>query len=181
MKSRRENNSGWLWLALLIVAIVITGISYLAFWPKSKKSQTAANKDTKLEQPSAQPEVKANEAPTGTVIKTGNSQYGPMLFDSRGQAIYIWQLEDSSTAECYGNCAEEWPPVLTNGTPIAAGDVKSELLATTTRTDGATQVTYNGHPLYFYAHEGVGQVECHNVKTHGGLWWVIQPNGMRAP
>ena len=103
-----------------------------------------------------------------------------MLFDDRGQAIYIWQLEDSSMAECYGNCAEEWPPVLTNGAPIAAGDVKIELLGTTKRTDGTTQVTYNGHPLYFYAHEGAGEVECHNVRTHGGLWWVIQPNGNRA-
>ena len=49
------------------------------------------------------------------------------------------------------------------------------LLGTTRRTDGTTQVTYAGHPLYYYAHEGPNEVKCHNVSTHGGLWWVVTP------
>ncbi len=66
------------------------------------------------------------------------------------------------------------------GTVITTGDVNGSLLGTTKRTDGTTQVTYNGHPLYYYAHEAPGEVKCHNISTHGGLWWVIQPNGNRA-
>lgn len=103
-----------------------------------------------------------------------------MLFNEKKQAIYIWEREDSGKPGCYGDCAKAWPPVLTEGKPQAAGSVDSSLLDTTTRTDGSTQVTYNGHPLYYYAHEGPGEVECHNISTHGGLWWVIQPNGNRA-
>lgn len=119
--------------------------------------------------------------PTGTTVTTGGSEYGSMLFGSDGQAIYIWELEDSSTPQCYGDCAEAWPPVLTDGEPVAAGDVHASLLGTTERADGTTQVTYNDHPLYYYAHEGPGEVKCHNVATHGGLWWVVQPDGDRAP
>ena len=94
--------------------------------------------------------------------------------------VYIWEQEPTDKAECYGDCAEAWPPVLTKGKPVAAGEVKGALLGTTTRSDGSTQVTYNGHPLYYYAHEGPGEVECHNISTHGGLWWVVTPAGERV-
>lgn len=125
-------------------------------------------------QPSSAPEP-------GTLITTAPSDFGQMLFDAKNQAIYIWESEESSTPECYEDCAEAWPPVLTDGAPTASGEVDSALLGTTKRQDGTTQVTYNGHPLYFYAHEGPGEVKCHNVSTHGGLWWVVNPDGVRAP
>lgn len=117
----------------------------------------------------------------GTTITTGQSDFGPILLDVKHQAIYIWELEKGTTPQCYDDCAEAWPPVLTEGAPTARGQVDSGLLGTTPRRDGTTQVTYNGHPLYYYAHEGPGEVKCHNVSTHGGLWWVVTPNGGRAP
>lgn len=116
----------------------------------------------------------------GTLITAGDSEFGTMLFDEKKQAIYIWELEESIKAECYGDCSKLWPPVLTDGEPQAGDGVNGDLLGITKRTDGGTQVTYNGHPLYYYAHEGVGEVKCHNVSTHGGLWWVIHPSGDRA-
>jgi predicted lipoprotein with Yx(FWY)xxD motif len=71
--------------------------------------------------------------------------------------------------------------VLTEGEPRAAGTVKSALQGTTLRRDGSTQITYAGHPLYFYAHEGKYQVLCHNVTEFGGTWLVVKPNGEPAP
>ena len=122
----------------------------------------------------------ATPAATGTIIATGDSEFGTMLFNEKKQAIYIWEREGSEKPECYGDCAEAWPPVLTDGKPQATGGVNSSLLGTTARTDGSIQVTYNGHPLYYYAHEAPSEVKCHNISTHGGLWWVIQPSGNRA-
>lgn len=55
------------------------------------------------------------------------------------------------------------------------------MLGTTPRTDGTTQVTYGGHPLYFYAHEGKHEVKCHDVYLNGGNWYALQPNGHPAP
>lgn len=123
-----------------------------------------------------------SEAPpaTGTTITSAASDFGKVIWGPDRQVVYIWEKEPTSTPECYGDCAQAWPPVLTTGEPIATGDVDAALLGTTTRQDGSTQVTYNDHPLYFYAHEGPGEVKCHNIATHGGLWWVITPAGNRA-
>jgi predicted lipoprotein with Yx(FWY)xxD motif len=114
-------------------------------------------------------------------ISADDSEYGTMLFDERGQAIYLFDKETSDTAECYDDCAEAWPPVLTEGPPEAEGDVDAGLLGTTEREDGSVQVTYNGHPLYFYADEDPGEVLCHDVDDFGGTWLVVMPNGDPAP
>ena len=116
-------------------------------------------------------------APKGTTIKLGDSQFGRILFDSGDQAIYLFDKESGPTSECYGDCAAAWPPVLTKGEPQAAGGVKASLLGTTKRDDGTAQVTYNGHPLYYYAHEGPGEVTCHDVLEFGGLWLVVAAAG----
>ncbi len=118
--------------------------------------------------------------PSGTTITSATSEFGEILWGPNRQVVYIWEQEPTDEAECYGECAAAWPPVLTTGKPVAAGRVKDALLGTTTRRDGSIQVTYNGHPLYYYAHEGPGEVECHNISTHGGLWWVIMPAGERV-
>lgn len=116
----------------------------------------------------------------GTVITTRSSDFGPMLFDGTGQAIYLFDKETGPRPACYGACAEAWPPVLTTGTPRPTGDVRRGLLDTVQRRDGNTQVTYAGHPLYYYAHEAKGQVLCHDVVEYGGLWLVVTPRGTPA-
>ena len=64
---------------------------------------------------------------------------------------------------------------------MAVGGVKQALLGTTKRTGGTTQVTYGGHPLYYYAHEAKNEVKCHNIEGYGGLWLVVTPSGDAAP
>jgi predicted lipoprotein with Yx(FWY)xxD motif len=104
-----------------------------------------------------------------------------MLFDGTGQAIYLFDIETTSKPECYAACAEAWPPVLTRGPPVAGQGVKGSMLGTTNRSDGSVQVTYNDHPLYFYAHEAKHEVKCHDVFLNGGNWYVVQPDGRAAP
>jgi predicted lipoprotein with Yx(FWY)xxD motif len=119
--------------------------------------------------------------PPGTLVRTASSDYGTMLFDESGQAIYLFDRETSDRPRCYGPCADAWPPVLTKGEPRAGRQARSGLLATTEREDGTLQVTYAGHPLYYYAHEGRNEVLCHNVEEFGGTWLVVRPNGEAAP
>jgi predicted lipoprotein with Yx(FWY)xxD motif len=130
---------------------------------------------------SASSRSKAPEGSAGRVITTGASAFGPMLFDGRGQAIYLFEPERTPEPRCYDACAEAWPPVLTRSAPQAKGDARPALLGTTRRRDGSRQVTYGGHPLYYYAHEGVGEVLCHDVVLNGGLWLVVTPGGGPAP
>ena len=117
----------------------------------------------------------------GVVVTTGDSAYGTVLVDRRRQAIYLFERETSRTPRCYGACAEAWPPVLTDGAPRARGKVRNGLLGTVQRRDGSLQVTYAGHPLYFYAHEGPGQLLCHDVVENGGRWLALTPRGEAAP
>lgn len=153
--------------------------------PAVRPSPTASGPapgTTSLPTPPARPSATPSApAAPGTVITTAGSDFGPMLFDAKKQAIYLFDKEKTSTPECYDACAEAWPPVLTRGAPRAAEQARSALLGTTARRDGTTQVTYAGHPLYFYAHEGPGQVLCHNVPGFGGLWLVVTPAGDAAP
>jgi len=113
----------------------------------------------------------------GKLVTTSASEYGTMLFDTAGQAIYLFDKENTDRPECYQACAAAWPPVLTRGEPRGSGQVKSDLLGTTARTDGSTQATYAGHPLYYYLHDDKNEVSCHNVTEFGGLWLVVTPSG----
>jgi predicted lipoprotein with Yx(FWY)xxD motif len=110
-----------------------------------------------------------------------SSAYGPMLFDGRRQAIYLFTKDARDKTRCYGDCARLWPPYLVNRTPIAEGDADQKLIGTIRRRDGRMQVTYRGNPLYFYVNEGPGQVFCHRVRSFGGLWLVVRANGRAAP
>jgi predicted lipoprotein with Yx(FWY)xxD motif len=118
---------------------------------------------------------------TGTRITLRGSEFGRMIFGPGRQAIYVFERDERGRSNCYGECAELWPPVYTKGAPRAGEGVRQRLLGTTRRRDGRRQVTYAGRPLYYYAHEGPGEVRCHNVNLNGGLWWVVGPGGKPRP
>ena len=120
-------------------------------------------------------------APDGTKVVLGASDYGRILFNADRQAIYLFDEEESAKAECYGECAAAWPPVYANGKPRLGRGLDPDLLGTTKRRNGRKQITYGGHPLYYYAHEGPGQVLCHDIEEFGGLWLVVRKSGRPAP
>lgn len=142
--------------------------------PTQAPSQTST-----AEAAAADPATPAPSPPPapGTTVVAAESEFGAMLFDATGQAIYLFDVETTTEPRCYDSCAVAWPPVLTDGAPLAGPGVEQSLLGTTPRTDGRTQVTYGGHPLYFYAHEGKHEVKCHDVFLNGGNWYVVRPDG----
>jgi len=114
-------------------------------------------------------------------IVVKGSPYGRVLFDANGQVVYAFELDRKNRSNCTSaDCVKAWPPVLTRQQPSAGAGVDGRRLGTIRRRDGRLQVTYNGRPLYFYEHEGPGEIRCHNVDLHGGLWWVVTPAGNPA-
>ena len=115
--------------------------------------------------------------PSGTVITVRNSSYGQILADGADRTIYLFTRDGSTTSTCYGACASAWPPVLSNGTPRPAPGLTRHL-GTTRRRDGHLQVTYNGHPLYYYVGDVQrGEILCQNVEEYGGTWLVVSRGG----
>src|SRR5215207_8183398 len=122
-----------------------SGISATPLGPSSAPSSPAAGDAVSPSVTDASPDPSQPEpsgGKTGTTILAADSQFGPMLYDAPGQAIYLFDAESGTRPECYGDCADAWPPVLTTGMPQARGSVQSDLLGTTRRNDGTTQVTY---------------------------------------
>jgi predicted lipoprotein with Yx(FWY)xxD motif len=116
-------------------------------------------------------------AKKGTTIKVEKTEFGKALVNRAGRAVYLFDIEESTVPECYDECARAWPPVLTRGKPVAGDGATQGKLGTTTRKDGSRQVTYAGHPLYFYVHDTPDKILCQDVVEFGGRWLLVRPNG----
>ncbi|MCA1983226.1 COG4315 family predicted lipoprotein [Nocardioides nematodiphilus] len=111
-------------------------------------------------------------------IGTASGGYGTYLTADDGRAVYLWMADKGSTSSCSGACATVWPPVLTDGAPKATQSAVAADLGTTTRSDGKTQVTYQGHPLYYFASDTkAGQTSGQGSDGFGAKWWLLTPAG----
>jgi predicted lipoprotein with Yx(FWY)xxD motif len=118
---------------------------------------------------------------SGATIQTAHTSLGTVLTDSKGITVYLFEADTGTKSTCYGACAKVWPPVLTTGAPGAGPSTKASLLGTTKRTDGTTQVTYAGHPLYYFkATTKPGQVNGQGVNGFGAHWDAVRPSGAQA-
>jgi predicted lipoprotein with Yx(FWY)xxD motif len=98
-----------------------------------------------------------------------------LLTNASGLTLYSFAPDTAAKSACYGSCAAYWPPV--TGTPSAGTGVTGQL-GTITRTGGATQATYDGHPLYTYIGDSApGQASGNNLNLNGGLWHVVPVAG----
>jgi predicted lipoprotein with Yx(FWY)xxD motif len=136
-----------------------------------KEKENAAMKEDE------KPPEDAMAAKRGATVKIVDSQFGRVIADRRGEAFYLFDKEKGKRSRCYGECAVAWPPLLTKGKPRAGAGADPALLGTTKRRNGKLQVTYNGHPLYYYKDDDPGRILCHNVDEFGGLWLVVNPRG----
>jgi predicted lipoprotein with Yx(FWY)xxD motif len=107
-----------------------------------------------------------------------SSALGNILVDSQGRAVYLFLKDAGTTSACTGACATAWPPLRAMGAPTAGTGADGSMLATAPRSDGAAQVTYNGHPLYnFEGDSKAGDVNGQGKNAFGGLWYVVSPAG----
>ena len=124
------------------------------------------------------PAASGAAASSGAMVNVGqDTKLGSFLVDSKGMTLYLYTKDTPNTSNCYGGCATYWPPLLTTGAPAAGSGVTASMLGTTKRTDGTTQVTYNGWPLYYYiGDKAAGDTTGENVQN---VWFVITPDGMQ--
>lgn len=121
----------------------------------------------------------SSPASSGSALKTTTISGVSVLTSAKGFTLY-WFVPDTSTkSNCNGSCAQIWPPV--KG-PATAGSGVTGKLGTITRSDGSTQATYDGHPLYTYtADTAPGQANGNGINVSGGVWHEVTASGAAAP
>jgi predicted lipoprotein with Yx(FWY)xxD motif len=107
---------------------------------------------------------------------------GKVLVDSKGFTLYDFHKDKGGKSACSGACAEAWPPLITSGAPTPGNGANGSMLGTVERTDGTTQVTYDGHPLYtFVGDKKPGEGNGNDVTAFGGQWYALMGNGEEVP
>jgi predicted lipoprotein with Yx(FWY)xxD motif len=111
-------------------------------------------------------------------VRVANSRLGRILVDSTGRTLYLFKADVGTTSKCFGACAIAWPPLRTGGKPAVRSGARAALVGTTKRSDGARQVTYNGHPLYLFIKDHKpGDVTGQGVTAFGATWFAVSPAG----
>jgi predicted lipoprotein with Yx(FWY)xxD motif len=141
-------------------------------------------------EPAATDTQAAAETPTEGVPVTGeatinvseSTEFGSILVDGEGTSLYVFMADtqNSGTSTCGDDdgCATEWPPLISQGSPVAGEGVDATLLGTITRDDGSIQVTYNGWPLYLFEEDAaLGDTNGQGLEEFGGLWFLVSPEG----
>ena len=127
-----------LWLTNLLVTLTLLAAAC--------GGSTASNASS-----SPSPSPSPTPAAAGATIAVGtNAKLGQILVDGTGMTVYLFVADTGTKSTCYTSCATIWPPVLTGGVPQVGTGATASLLGTTTRTDGKIEVTYAGHPLYYF-------------------------------
>jgi predicted lipoprotein with Yx(FWY)xxD motif len=154
----------------------------------SSSSGAAASATSSAAQSSASPYGATKTAASGSTapgatavtLTTKHAKVGTIL--AAGQqhlTVYLFEADKGPHSSCTGACAAAWPPVL--GKPAAIGGAMSADMGTITRADGKTQVTYKGHPLYFFVKDkDGGDAYGEGVKAFGASWYVLRPNGTKV-
>ncbi|MGE5283118.1 MAG: hypothetical protein ACM3N0_12530 [Chloroflexota bacterium] len=140
----------------------------------SSEESTAASKTAS--------EANASGAGAATLaVKNLGGDVGSVLVDAEGLTLYYFEKDKGGKSACSGACASAWPPLTTEGAPQGTGGVLAAKLGTTRRSDGASQVTYAGWPLYTYVGDKApGEDNGTDLKSYGASWYPLHPNGEKA-
>jgi predicted lipoprotein with Yx(FWY)xxD motif len=144
---------------------------------KGEEKMAAGEEKMKSEDAMASESAMTGRGASVTIV---DSEFGRVVADGKGEALYLFDKEEGKKSRCYGACAKAWPPMLTKGKPVASTGAKQGLIGTTRRRNGKLQVTYAGHPLYYYVDDSPGTILCHDVVEFGGTWLVVKPSGAPA-
>jgi len=135
------------------------------------------------EKPASTPAEAPSTVPAAAVSVGTAANVGQVLVDSKGMTLYYFQKDQkgSGKSKCEGACAQAWPPLTTGSTAKAMTGVQAAMLGTIKRSDGTTQVTYAGWPLYtFVEDKKPGEDNGTDSKAFGASWYPLHPNGEKA-
>jgi len=161
---------------VLISIVAVAGVgAVVAGCGGSSKSSAGKSSSTAAATPAP------SSGATGMSVIAKSSGLGTILTDGTGRTLYVFAKDTGTKSTCSGACASAWPPATTNGTPTGGSGVTSSKLGETKRGDGMTQVTFAGHPLYYFSGDNApGQTNGNGVTAFGAQWFALSPAGAKA-
>jgi predicted lipoprotein with Yx(FWY)xxD motif len=115
---------------------------------------------------------------TAATVGVSSEGLGNILVNSQGRTLYLFTRDSGTMSECSGACAVNWPPLRATGKPTIGSGANASLISTTSRSGGAKQVTYNGHPLYLFKNDNSpGDTNGQGLSAFGGSWYALSPAG----
>jgi predicted lipoprotein with Yx(FWY)xxD motif len=140
----------------------------------SSASSSAASSSA----PSSSATSAAGTSSSAATVDVRTSNGKSFLTDSSGRALYLWTPDTKTQSMCSGPCATAWPPLTVKGAPTAGTGVTASDLSTISRSDGTKEVTYAGHPLYYFAGDkAAGQTNGEASNGFGAPWYLVAPSG----
>ena len=134
-----------------------------------------SSSDSNTHRSSAPPKTANGQSAT---VGVANENLGNILVDSQGRTLYLFRSDSGTKSACTGACAIDWPPLRATGKPTVGGGATASIVATSARSDGKPQVTYNGHPLYLFSgDQKPGDTNGEGVNAFGGLWYALSSAG----
>jgi predicted lipoprotein with Yx(FWY)xxD motif len=163
---------------LAVAALAIAGCGSSGS-PSSGKTQASGYPSSSASTPKSPAPSTTPSSGAGTAVTTEHTSLGTILAAGpKRLTVYLFAADTGAASTCSGGCAQVWPPVTTTGAPKAEGGAVAADLGTITRSDGSKQVTYKGHPLYWYVSDSqAGETTGQGVNSFGAPWWVMSPNG----
>ena len=129
----------------------------------------------------ASPAANAPEGSAATVaLKSVTGVDDKALVGPDGKTVYLFEGDENGKPTCNDACAGLWPPVTASGMPTAGSGLDQSKLGTVKRADGSTQVTYGGHPLYYYSGDPTaGLAKGQGLNAFGADWYVLNAKGSK--
>jgi predicted lipoprotein with Yx(FWY)xxD motif len=147
-------------LAIAAVAVVASGCGSNS----TTESKTAA--------------TQSSGAASSATVSTKSTSVGTVLAGEGGKTLYLFEADKNGKPTCSGDCAAAWPPAMASGNPTVSGDAVQSKVGT---VSGTKQLTYAGHPLYYYVKDTDAEdVYGNGVDSFGAEWYALTPTGANA-
>ena len=157
------------------IAIVLTFVALTLSACASDNEPTSGGTTAPTNTSTTSPSPTLGSSPRSTTLNVATTSLGQILIDAEGRTLYLFLKDTGTTSTCDGQCATTWPALIATGTPTGGLGVEASKIGTSMRSDGGTQVTYNGHPLYTFSGDTApGNTNGQGV---GGNWFVVSPQG----
>jgi predicted lipoprotein with Yx(FWY)xxD motif len=172
----------WIATAALAAGIALAATACSSSGSSSTAAPAASSATAQASSPAASSPAASASGGTAAMISLSSVSGipGKFLVDAQGRTMYLWEADKSGTSTCTGACAAAWPPVTVSGSPQAGSGVDQAMLGTVKRDDGTMQLTYNKHPLYYFAADtAAGQDHGQGSKAFGAGWYVVNAQGAK--